>query len=142
MLLPQNRRERICAAGRPRSRADWPRAGLPGFRRGDIAGGNQPVRAACIPGAEERATPPAFAGGKLYLGTADGRVLCVDAKNGKTLWESKVGGRIVFQPAVADGRIYVATDDGSLICLETGDREATGWTMWDGSANHNGAMPR
>jgi outer membrane protein assembly factor BamB len=85
------------------------------------------------------ATPPAFAGGKLYLGTADGRVLCVDPEGGKTLWESKVGGRIIFQPAVVDGRVYVATDDGSVICLETGDEGATGWAMWGGSAKHNGS---
>jgi len=84
------------------------------------------------------ATPPALAGGKVYLGTADGRVLCADPETGKTAWESKVGGRILFQPAVAAGRVYVATNDGLLICLETGDAHADGWTMWGGSAAHNG----
>ena len=84
-------------------------------------------------------TPPAYAGGKLYLGTVDGRVLCVNPENGKTLWESEVGGRIIFQPTVVDGRVYVATEDGTLICLTTGDEQATGWSMWGGSAKHNGA---
>jgi len=84
------------------------------------------------------ATPPALAGGRLYLGTADGRILCADAKNGKTLWETKVGGNILFEPAVAAGRVYVATNDGMVICLETGDETADGWPMWGGSAGHNG----
>jgi outer membrane protein assembly factor BamB len=88
------------------------------------------------------ATPPALAGGKCYLGTADGRVLCVDPETGKTLWEAKVGGRILFEPAVVDGRVYVATEDGMLICLETGDPAATGWAMWGGSARHNGSEER
>lgn len=88
------------------------------------------------------ATPPAFAGDRMYLGTSDGRILCVDPGNGRTVWESKVGGRIVFQPAVADGRVYAATEDGTLICLETGDKGATGWAMWGGSAGHNGAAAK
>jgi hypothetical protein len=84
------------------------------------------------------ATPPALAGGRFYLGTADGRILCVDPGTGKTLWEAQVGGRILFEPAVVDGRLYAATEDGTLICLETGDRAADGWPMWGGSARHNG----
>ena len=83
-------------------------------------------------------TPPALAGGKMYLGTADGRVVCVDPENGKPRWESKVGGNILFEPAVVGGRVYAATADGTLICLETGDQTADGWTMWGGSAAHNG----
>jgi outer membrane protein assembly factor BamB len=84
------------------------------------------------------ASPPALAGGKLYMATADGRILCDDPDSGKRLWDAEVGGHILFQPAVAGGRVYAATDDGSLICLETGDAAADGWTMWGGSAAHNG----
>jgi len=84
------------------------------------------------------ATPPALAGGKLYLGTTDGTVLCLDARDGRTLWEEKVGGRIIFEPTVVGGSVYVATDDGMLVCLETGDTSADGWSMWGGSARHNG----
>jgi outer membrane protein assembly factor BamB len=85
------------------------------------------------------ATPPALAGGKLYVGTADGRIVCSDPESGKTLWESEVGGNILFQPAIAGGRVFAATNDGTLICVETGDATADGWTMWGGSASHNGA---
>jgi len=88
------------------------------------------------------ATPAALAGGKFYLGTADGRILCVNPNTGETLWRAKVGGRILFEPAVVGGRVYVATDDGTLICLETGDPTADGWPMWGGSARHNGLERR
>ena len=41
--------------------------------------------------------------------------ITVISYTGKTLWESKVGGRILFEPAVVGGRVYVATDgDGSI----------------------------
>jgi hypothetical protein len=83
-------------------------------------------------------TPPAMAGGKVYFGTADGRIVCADPQSGKTLWETEVGGNIRFQPAVVAGRVYIATDDGTLICLEAGDAKADGWAMWGGSAQHNG----
>lgn len=83
-------------------------------------------------------TPPALAGGKLYLGTADGFVLCLDPASGKTLWKSKVGGHILFEPAVVGGAVYAATNDGTLIRLETGDSSADGWAMWGGAAHHNG----
>ena len=92
-------------------------------------------------GTRRPVTPPALAGGKLYLGTADGRIICLDPRTGKTLWQSKVGGRILFEPAVADGCVYAATSDGTLIRLETGDKTADGWHMWGGSAGHNGAEP-
>jgi outer membrane protein assembly factor BamB len=83
-------------------------------------------------------TPPALAGGKLYVGTVDGRIICADARTGRTLWQSKVGGRILFEPSVAGGCVYAATADGTLICLRTGDETADGWHMWGGSADHNG----
>jgi len=83
-------------------------------------------------------TPPALAGGKLYVGTVDGRILCLDADSGKTLWQATIGGRILFEPSVAAGAVYAATADGTLICLNTSDPTADGWHMWGGSAKHNG----
>jgi len=66
----------------------------------------------------------------------------VDPKNGRTLWEAEVGGKIVYQPVVVKGCVYVATDDGQVICLRTRDWTADGWTMWGGSARHNGPEER
>jgi outer membrane protein assembly factor BamB len=83
-------------------------------------------------------TPPAVANGKLFLGTTDGRVLCLSATSGETLWEVSVGEPVLFQPAVAGGRVYVPTGAGSLFCLETGDARDDGWLMWGATAAHNG----
>ena len=83
-------------------------------------------------------TPAALAGGKLFLGTVDGRVLCLDPLTGRQLWQSSVGGHFVFEPAVENGRVYLTTQDGGLICLKTDDNADTGWPMWGGSADHNG----
>ncbi len=88
--------------------------------------------------ASRPASTPALAGGKFYLATADGRILCISPADGKSIWESNVGGMITFEPAVAGGTVYAATNDGTLIALETGDAAADGWSMWGGSARHNG----
>ena len=88
--------------------------------------------------ASRPASTPALAGGKFYLATADGRILCINPADGKSVWESNVGGTIAFEPAVSGGTVYAATSDGTLIALETGDASADGWSMWGGSARHNG----
>jgi outer membrane protein assembly factor BamB len=83
-------------------------------------------------------TPPVLVNGKLFIGTLDGRVLCLSTTSGETLWSVTVGEPIVFQPAVAKGRIYVPTATGSLFGLETGDPADDGWLMWGATAAHNG----
>jgi Ca-activated chloride channel family protein len=83
-------------------------------------------------------TPPVLVNGKVILGTLDGRVLCLGAATGETLWSVPVGEPVVFQPAVAQGRVYVPTAAGSLICLDTGDPRDDGWLMWGATAAHNG----
>jgi outer membrane protein assembly factor BamB len=75
---------------------------------------------------------------KLFVGTLDGRLLCLAAASGETLWSIPLGEPIVFQPAVVQGRIYVPTGRGSLFCLETGDPRDDGWLMWGAIAAHNG----
>ncbi len=84
------------------------------------------------------ATPPAFAGDKMYVGTVTGELLCVDAESGDELWCFDMGEPIRYQPSVVEGRVYVGTVTGKLICLDTGDGTADGWPMWGGGAAHNG----
>lgn len=83
-------------------------------------------------------TPPALVNGKVFFGTTDGRVLCLDAENGETLWSAEIGEPVVFQLAVSQGRVYVPTASGSLFALETGDPKDDGWEMWGATPAHNG----
>ncbi len=83
-------------------------------------------------------TPPALVNRKLFVGTLDGRLLCLSAESGELLWSVSLGEPVVFQPAVAGGRVYVPTAAGSLFGLETGDAADDGWLMWGATAAHNG----
>ena len=76
--------------------------------------------------------------GKLFMGTTDGRVLCLSAATGEKLWSVEVGEPVLFQPVVAAGRVYAVTHYGSLFCLETGDPLDDGWLMWGANPAHNG----
>ncbi len=83
-------------------------------------------------------TPPAVVNGKLFLGTSDGRLLCLSAGDGEELWSVNLGEPVLFQPAVVGGRVFVGTANGSLFGLETGDPADDGWKMWGATPAHNG----
>ena len=56
----------------------------------------------------------ATAGALVFQGTADGRLVCYDAKNGSLLWESNVGSGVIAPPITyaVDGKQYVSIGVG------------------------------
>ncbi len=56
-------------------------------------------------------------GGVVFTGNQQGKVLALDAKKGKVLWEFKMGSGIRSQPIVykVDGRAYLAVGSGNYI---------------------------
>jgi len=60
---------------------------------------------------------PVVANGRVYVGSEDHSLYCLDAATGKTLWSMKTGGAIIASPVVADGKIYAASLDGVLYCI-------------------------
>ena len=63
---------------------------------------------------EAPVTPPVVAGGKVFVGSNDGKVYALDAATGAILWSGATGASIPFSPAVDSGRVYVGSDDTSV----------------------------
>ena len=59
----------------------------------------------------------AIADGKLYMGTLDAKLVALDAKSGKLLWETEIadpelGYSETMAPTVADGKVLIGTNGG------------------------------
>lgn len=87
---------------------------------------------------ERKLTPPVVAGGSVWIGTWDGRLLSWDAITGRLRWKARLPAPCHWQPVVADGWVYVGLEDGSLVALDTHEETDARWTAWGGGAGHNG----
>ncbi len=59
----------------------------------------------------------AVSGGTLYMGTLDAKLIALDAKTGKPLWETQIadpelGYSETMAPVVADGKVLIGTNGG------------------------------
>ena len=62
---------------------------------------------------------PAVADGKVYVGSGDNKVYCLDAVgNGdgttNVIWDYTTGNNVLSSPAVADGKVYVGSYDDKV----------------------------
>lgn len=74
---------------------------------------------------------PVVDGGKVYVGTMGGDVLCLDAYTGQLVWSYRTDGPVESSPAVSGDKVYIGSDDGFVYCLDALDgslewRSATG----------------
>ena len=60
---------------------------------------------------------PAIVGGRVYIGSSDGRLYVLDAQSGKKLWEFDAGSALTASPAVAAGRLVIGSQDGRIYVL-------------------------
>jgi outer membrane protein assembly factor BamB len=60
---------------------------------------------------------PVIAGGRVYVGSSDGRFYVFDLMKGSKLWEFDTGSALSASPAVAGGRIVIGSQDGRVICF-------------------------
>jgi len=60
---------------------------------------------------------PAIAGGRVFVGSNDGRFYVLGLTNGAKLWEFNAGAPLSASPAIANGRIVIGSQDGRLYCF-------------------------
>ncbi len=68
---------------------------------------------------------------RVYVGTMDGELLCLNAFTGHEIWSVNLGMAIESTPAVHEGRVYVGSDNGDLTCLDAVD----GTIIWNTNTN-------
>ena len=60
---------------------------------------------------------PAIAGGRVYVGSNDGRFYVLDLATGKKVWVFEAGSPLFASPAIAAGRVVICSEDGRLYCF-------------------------
>ncbi len=60
---------------------------------------------------------PVLAGGKLWLTSAKGLLVSVDAMSGKLMSQQELGNAVFIPPVIAQRRMFVLTDNAKLIAL-------------------------
>jgi len=68
---------------------------------------------------------PALADGRLFVPTASGQLVALDAATGAELWRGNVVSSIDVQPAVANGVVYAGTAGGFLVAFDASPCGAT-----------------
>jgi outer membrane protein assembly factor BamB len=61
------------------------------------------------------------AGGRVYVGSNDGRLYVLDLRDGKKLWEFEAGGALSASPAIAAGRLVIGSQDGQVFAFGSRD---------------------
>jgi len=70
---------------------------------------------------------PTLVNDKVYVGSWDKKLYCLNATTGTKLWDYLTGLEITSAPAVADDKVYCGSNDGKLYCLDA----ETGGKLWD-----------
>lgn len=78
---------------------------------------------------------PAVDDGKVYFGSHDHNLYCIDAYDGTLIWNFTLGYKVQSSPAVVNGKVYTGADDGNIYCLNA----ETGTKIWETYAG--GWMP-
>jgi len=62
----------------------------------------------------------AVADGLVYAADYTGRLFCIDANTGKTIWKHDTRSRLWSSPLVGDGKVYIGTESGEVQILAAG----------------------
>ncbi len=73
------------------------------------------------------ASAPIPAGGRVYFGSDDGCLYCLDASNGSRLWSYEAGSQVRVSPCLYEGQVFGASYEGDLFALDAGSGRLA-WT--------------
>jgi outer membrane protein assembly factor BamB len=74
---------------------------------------------------------PAVADGKVYVGSENCKIYCLNAETGQDIWTYIAGHFVTSSPAIVNGRMYIGSDNGKVYCFGPGpDLECTGSLSW------------
>ena len=74
---------------------------------------------------------PAVANDKVYFGSTDNKVYCLNADTGGKIWDYTTGDDVHSSPAVANGNVYIGSRDNKVYCLNA-DTGAKIWSYTTG----------
>ena len=60
---------------------------------------------------------PTIAGGRVFVGSSDGKLYVLDLQSGAKRWEYEVGNALTASPAIAGGRLVIGAQDGRIYCF-------------------------
>ena len=69
---------------------------------------------------------PIAVGTRVYFGTIEDAVVCIDSASGKEIWRYWTAGAVKAAPTWAAGRLFAGSSDGWVYCLDA----ATGKLCW------------
>ena len=64
---------------------------------------------------------PLYYEGRIYIVNDTGIATCIDAMDGRTVWQHRLRGRFSMSPIVAEGRILVTSEEGRSTIFQAGD---------------------
>lgn len=85
---------------------------------------------------------PSFHQGKIFVGDEDGMFYCVNAEDGKKLWEFESGGEITAGANFVGDNVLFGSHDGTLYCLAIKDKEILWKVKTEGPVNGSAVVTK
>jgi len=74
---------------------------------------------------------PIIVGNRLYVGSLDANVYCLNIADGSVVWKTKTGKAICSSAAVTDGKVWIGSGDRNMYCLNA----SNGAVLWKFNTN-------